>query len=73
MNLLGTGTHSAQLYVNGQAFGGPVSFRVTAPAGEFIVGASKFTTATDFPTPGRTTTLIWQQSQQNFAIESVEP
>ncbi|MFO1315198.1 MAG: hypothetical protein U1F58_06300 [Burkholderiales bacterium] len=73
LNLLGTGTHSAQLYVNGQAFGGPVSFRVTAPAGEFIVGASKSTTATDFPTPGRTTTLTWQQSQQNFAIESVVP
>ncbi|MBK9115562.1 MAG: hypothetical protein IPM22_07930 [Betaproteobacteria bacterium] len=50
-----------------------MSFRVTAPAGEFLVGASKSTTATDFPTPGRTTTLIWQQSQQNFAIESVVP
>ncbi|MCC7216387.1 MAG: hypothetical protein IT517_06415 [Burkholderiales bacterium] len=73
LNLLGTGAHSAQLFVNGQAFGAPVSFRVTAPAGEFLVGASKSTTATDFPTPGRTTTLIWQQSQQNFAIESVVP
>lgn len=73
LNLLGTGTHSAQLYVNGQAFGGPVSFHVTAPAGEFIVGASKSTTAADFPAPGRTTTLIWQQSQQNFAIQSTVP
>ena len=27
----------------------------------------------DFPSPGQTTTLTWQEEQQNFAIKSVGP
>jgi hypothetical protein len=72
-NLFGAGTHSAQMFVNGQVQGSPTSFTVTAPAGEFLTGAVKQVTVTDFPTPGKTTVLIWQQSQQNFAIKSVGP
>jgi len=72
-NLLGNGTHTAQLYVNGQAIGPSAAFTVTAPAGEFITGVTKQTTVSDFPSTGRTTTLIWQQSQQNFAVRSVIP
>jgi hypothetical protein len=72
-NLFGAGTHAAQMFVNGQAQGSPTSFTVTAPAGEFLTGAVKEVTVADFPTPGKTTVLIWQQSQQNFAIKSVSP
>ena len=72
-NLLGPGQHTAQLYVNGSARGSPVQFTVTVPNGEFMQGVSKTITVPDFPTPGRTATLIWQESQQNFAIQSVTP
>ena len=72
-NGLGSGSHTAQVFVNGTARGNPTPFTVTAPAGEFLSGASKQVTVTDFPTPGRTSTLIWQESQQNFAIKSVVP
>ena len=72
-NLLGPGPHLAQLYVNGQAQGSPVPFEVTVPAGQFLTGVSKEVTVTDFPSAGRTAVLIWQQSQQNFAIKSVTP
>ena len=53
-NLLGAGSHSAQLWLNGAPLGGPASFTVTRPAGEFLTGASKETVVSDFPTPGRT-------------------
>ena len=72
-NLLGTGTHSAQLYVNGTPRGAPAQFAVTAPAGEFLSGFSKQVSVQDFPAPGKTAVLIWQESQQNFAVKSVSP
>jgi plastocyanin len=72
-NTLGAGTHSAQLYVNGQAQGSPTSFTVTVPSGEFLTGVSRQVTVSDFPTAGRSAVLVWQQSQQNFAIQSITP
>ena len=72
-NRLGNGTHTAQVLVNGVPQGTPTQFTVTAPAGEFLTGASGQITVPDFPSTGRTTTLIWQESQQNFAIRSVTP
>jgi hypothetical protein len=72
-NKLGNGVHSAQLFVNGEAIGSPSKFTVTAPAGEFLEGASKEVTVTNFPSAGRTTTLIWQQALQNFAIKAASP
>ena len=70
-NLLGPGNHTIQLFVNGQQVGSSVSFTVTVPAGEFIRGASKTVEVPDFPSPGKTTTLEWQESTQNFAITGV--
>jgi streptogramin lyase len=72
-NTLGAGTHSAQLLVNGAAQGSPIPFTVTVPAGEFLSGASKQVQVNDFPRTGATTTLTWQQAQQNFAIQAVGP
>jgi hypothetical protein len=72
-NNFGPGTHSAQLYVNGSPRGNPVTFTVTVPSGEFMSGLSKTVSVPNFPTPGRTTTLVWQESLQNFAIQSVFP
>ncbi|MGE5097692.1 MAG: esterase/lipase family protein [Betaproteobacteria bacterium] len=72
-NNLGAGTHTAQVFANGAPLGAAVHFTVTVPAGEFMRGLSRTVVVPDFPTPGRTTTLIWQESQQNFAIQSVVP
>ena len=69
-NTLGDGLHTVQLFVNGAARGGPTQFTVTAPAGEFLMGESKRIVVPDFPVAGKSTVLVWQQSQQNFAIES---
>ena len=72
-NSFGAGTYTAELLVNGVPQGAPASFTVTVPMGEFAVGLSRQVTVPNFPSSGRTTTLIWQQSQQNFAIRSVVP
>ncbi|MEN9560275.1 MAG: hypothetical protein RLZZ502_1486 [Pseudomonadota bacterium] len=70
-NTLGKGTHSAQLWVDGEPAGSPVSFTVTTPNGEFATGLSKTVSVSDFPSSGQTTTLVWQQAMQNFAIASI--
>ena len=72
-NNFGAGGHTAQLYVNGIPSGSPAFFTVTVPSGEFMRGLSKTISVPNFPSTGRTTTLIWQESQQNFAIQSVFP
>ena len=72
-NTLGGGVHTAQLFVNGIAYGRATQFMVTAPAGEFLTGESKRITVPDFPVPGKSTVLVWQESLQNFAIESAGP
>jgi hypothetical protein len=69
-NTLGQGFHTASLFVNGENVG-DTQFAVTVPNGEFISGAAKDVTVFDFPVPGASTTLTWQQSQQNFAVKSV--
>ena len=70
-NTLGAGTHTAQLKVGGASVGSPIQFTVTVPAGEFPLGLSGTVTITGFPSANKATTLQWQQSQQNFAITSV--
>ena len=70
-NNFGAGKHTAQLRINGQPQGEPVSFTVVVPAGEFARGLSKEVSVPDFPAVGSTTVLVWQESRQNFAIKSV--
>ena len=70
-NLLGSGNHTVELFINGVQVGSSVPFTVTVPVGEFIRGAAKTVDATDFPSTGRTTRLEWQESTQNFAITGV--
>ena len=71
-NTLGPGTHTAQLRVGGVNVGAPIQFTVTVPQGEFPLGLSGQVTIAGFPAAGKSTTLRWQQSQQNFAIVSVQ-
>jgi len=71
-NALGAGSHTAQLFVSGTARGSPVQFYVVVPAGDFLLGANAEVSVLDFPTAGRTTVLMWQQSLQNFVVKSVQ-
>lgn len=72
-NLLGSGIHTIQLWAAGWKRGTPHAFTVTVPNGEFIRGLSSSVIVPNFPVSGRNARLIWQESQQNFAIESVTP
>ena len=66
-NTLGPGTHTASVRVGGVNVGTPIQFTVTVPQGEFPLGLSGQVTIAGFPAAGKSTTLRWQQSQQNFA------
>ena len=46
--------------------------RVTTLGEEFVRDAVGECTVEDFPVPGETVTLSWQQNQQNFVITAVE-
>jgi len=69
-NLLGAGPHSIQMFVKGVPIGPPRHFTVVAPAGEFVSGVHREITATDFPSPGKTTIVDWREAEQNFGIKS---
>ncbi len=66
-NLMGEGTHTAALVVDGQTLRRH-SFTVTTLGEEFVRDVEKDVTVEDFPGPGETVTLRWQQPVQNFVI-----
>ena len=65
--LLGDGEHTAVAYDNGVEFARS-TFTVTTTGENFLVGASARVTVEDFPSPGETTVLEWNQSTQHFEI-----
>ena len=64
---LGDGEHTVVAYDNGEEFA-ESTFTVTTPGAEFLTGASKQVTVDDFPNPGDTTVLEWNQGTQHFEI-----
>ena len=65
---LDDGEHTVVAYADGEQFG-TSTFNVTKlSTGEFLSGASGTATVTDFPSPGNTITLTWEQTLQNFVI-----
>ena len=64
---LGDGTHTAVAYDNGVKFA-ESTFTVTTPGTDFLTGASKRITVEDFPNPGDTTVLEWNEGTQHFEI-----
>ena len=64
---LGDGEHTAVAYDNGVPFA-ESTFTVTTPGKAFLTGASKQVTVDDFPNPGDTTVLEWNQGTQHFEI-----
>ena len=69
-NNLGDGIHTVRAFADGVEFAS-ATVVVTTFGEEFIRGASGTFTVSDFPQPGINVDLLWQQSQQNFAIAGV--
>ncbi len=70
-NLLGDGEHAVVARVDGEELG-RATVRVTTLGEEFVRGVAGECTVADFPSPGESVTLEWQQSQQNFVLTAVE-
>ena len=70
-NRLGDGEHAVVAYVDGEVLG-RATVRVTTLGEEFLRGAEGECVVEDFPMPGETVTLEWQQNSQNFVMTDAE-
>ena len=71
-NLLGDGEHTVVAVVDGVELARTTG-TVTTLGEEFVRGAAGRCVREDFPTPGETISLTWQEAQQNFVITEVQP
>ena len=67
-NRLGDGVHTVRALADGVEFG-RATFTVTTLGEEFRRGLSREVVVSDFPEVGAATTLVWQESLQNFMIQ----
>ena len=70
-NRLGDGLHTVRAYADNEAFAHS-TFTVTTLGEAFAEGLAQTHEIEDFPAAGQTTTVEWQQGQQNFVITGVE-
>ena len=68
--LLGDGEHTAIAYDNGVEFARS-TFTVTTTGEEFLTGVHAQVRVADFPAPGETTQLEWNQSTQHFELVNI--
>ena len=68
-NLLDDGEHTVRALADGVEFASTTVI-VTTLGEEFLRGVSDSYTLSDFPDPGATRTLRWQEAQQNFVISA---
>jgi hypothetical protein len=68
---MGDGPHTVSVYADGILFGS-AEFRVTTLGGEFLGGLDGVVAVPDFPYPGDTTVLRWDEAKQNFSVDSVQ-
>ncbi len=71
-NQLGDGRHTVRALADGVEFARS-TFTVTTLGEEFVRGLRRWTGLDDFPAPGMTTTLVWQEAAQNFVLAWVGP
>ena len=73
-NVLGDGEHEVVALVDGVELG-RATVTVTTLGEEFVRGVAGEVTGADFPSPGESVQLAWQQSLQNFVLipETREP
>ena len=67
----GDGAHDVVAYVDGEELG-RATVQVTTLGEEFLRGVEGECVVEDFPAPGETVTLEWQQNSQNFVITALE-
>ena len=70
-NRLGAGQHTVRASADGEEFAHS-TFNVTTLGAEIVRGVTKTHEIEDFPAAGQTTTVEWQEGQQNFVITGVE-
>jgi phosphodiesterase/alkaline phosphatase D-like protein len=70
-NLVSDGVHRVRAFADGVLFA-DVTFTVTTLGGQFLEGLSGECTVPNFPQPGSSVDLVWQESIQNFVIAGVE-
>lgn len=66
-NLLRDGTHSVRALADGVEFG-RATFTVVTLGTEFLRGANGCYLLENFPQPGKSVTVCWEQSSQSFVI-----
>ena len=71
-NNLGNGEHTIRALVDGVEFA-RTTVQVTTFGVEVLRGVSSTFPLPDFPAAGETTTVQWQESQQNFVITAGQP
>ena len=71
-NLLRDGAHEVVAWVDGVELG-RATVTVTTLGQEFLRDVAGTCEAEDFPSPGETVTLVWQQNSQNFVIAGGSP
>ena len=69
MSNLGTGTHTAVAFADGQEFGRSTFNVERMSTGEFLRGEQGFAIDYNFPKDGREVWLEWVESAQNFVIK----
>ncbi len=67
---LGTGTHTAVVYDDGEEFARSI-FDVATTGEEFLRGASAQVWIDEFPAPGERTRFVWNQSTQHLELAEV--
>jgi hypothetical protein len=70
-NNFGDGSHTLRALADGKEFG-RVMFTITTLGTDFLRGARRRFTLFDFPLAGTELSLRWQESLQNFIIDSVK-
>ena len=71
-NNLGAGEHIVRALADGMEFA-RTSVRVTTLGVAFLEDVRRTVVVPDFPSPGDTTTLQWEESRQNFLITDGQP
>jgi hypothetical protein len=71
-NLLRPGTHTVRVLDNGVEFA-RATFTVVSSGEEFLRGRAGEAVAPGFPSPDVDTSLVWQESLQNFVIRGSRP
>ena len=68
---LSDGPHTVRLLVDGEVYA-QATFAVTTLGEEFRRGLVRQQTIADFPGPGQSVIVEWQEAQQNFVITAVQ-